>query len=571
MITAWILYAIVVGALLGLAAWATEKLLRTHSLPSRWVWACAVLLSVSLPLGHWVWVSQPIPIREISPVAVESPTRASGTPATESALPVEAITVTVPRESILRSLDGPVMVFWGLSSGLLLAFFLLLFVRTEILRRRWDRGKAGGHSVLISDEWGPAVVGLLKPQVVLPRWCRRLDEKAMELILDHELEHVRAGDLKLMATTGIIPLLFPWHLPIWWQMVRLRTAIEGDCDLRVLGRNPGSMRDYLELLIDVGERSSGRRPLAVMLSEPYETLKRRIKIMTVPFPKKPRIRGGLLAGGGAALIALAGWAPAPMDAEPEPSESMAIQEPAGGSRSAGEQETPPTFTPYTVRPAIKNLDVVMATLEGAYPPLMKDASIGGTVNVWFFLEETGQALRTLVNESSGHQALDEAALTIANVIQFSPALNRDQKKPVWVSIPIEFTMDEAADEGGAEAGRALQIQREWPDVPEVEPGVPQETGDVAGTTMDAQTGQPVAFTQVFLPGTGLGTLSNREGRFLIENVPTGERLVVAEMVGYDLPGQTVTVSVDKQVEVEFGLRATAIAFHKLVVKGSGGH
>jgi TonB family protein len=567
MITAWMLYAIVVGILLGSAGWAIERLLRTHGRACRWVWAGAIFLSAAWPLGHWAWENRPEWDGDPVPFAAEGLPQTPSEPAAETPPPLEAITVTVPAESILRALDGPVIMLWGLVSGVLSVFFVLLLLRTRFLRRQWESGKAGGHSVLFSDEWGPAVVGLIRPQVVLPLWCKTIDDRALRLILDHELEHVRTGDLRLISMMGIPPVLFPWHLPIWWQLARLRTAIEGDCDLRVLGRNPGSLRRYLELLIDVGEKSSGRRPLAVMLSEPYETLKRRIKIMTVPLPKNLWIRGSLLAGCGAVLVALAGWAPAPMDGSPEPSDPLMVQGPADDLPWAGEHQVAPTFTPYTVQPSINNMDAVRGALAEAYPPLLEDASIGGTTEVWFFVDEAGLVQRTLVQESSGHRALDDAAISIANVIEFNPALNRDQPKPVWVAIPIEFTVDEVAEEGGTEAGTALPIRREWSDVPPVEPGITPETGDIAGTTTDAATGQPVAFTQVYVPGTGLGTLSDQEGRFLIRDVPVGARLVVAEMVGFDLPNRRVDVTAEEHADVDFELQPTAITFHKLVVKG----
>jgi len=48
-------------------------------------------------------------------------------------------------------------------------------------------------------------------------------------------------------------------------------------------------------------------------------------------------------------------------------------------------------------------------------------------------------VKTQVAESSGHQALDDAALLVADIIQFSPALNRDKRVPVWISVPINFT------------------------------------------------------------------------------------------------------------------------------------
>ena len=64
--------------------------------------------------------------------------------------------------------------------------------------------------------------------------------------------------------------------------------------------------------------------------------------------------------------------------------------------------------------------------------------LGGTVQVWFFIDEEGVVQRTLVNESSGHKALDDAAIRVADIIEFSPALNRDKRVPVWISIPITF-------------------------------------------------------------------------------------------------------------------------------------
>ena len=99
----------------------------------------------------------------------------------------------------------------------------------------------------------------------------------------------------------------------------------------------------------------------------------------------------------------------------------------------------PVFTPYTVRPDLINRDEVGRALEREYPPLLRDAGIGGQVNVWFFIDETGVVQNARVETSSGHQALDEAALRVANISRFSPALNRDKAVPVWIQLPITFT------------------------------------------------------------------------------------------------------------------------------------
>ena len=98
----------------------------------------------------------------------------------------------------------------------------------------------------------------------------------------------------------------------------------------------------------------------------------------------------------------------------------------------------PTFTPFTVAPSIQNRNDVIRAMTREYPPLLRDAGIGGTVKVFFFIDENGQVQDTRIDQSSGHQALDDAALNVAGVYRFSAALNRDKKVPVWVSFPITF-------------------------------------------------------------------------------------------------------------------------------------
>lgn len=98
----------------------------------------------------------------------------------------------------------------------------------------------------------------------------------------------------------------------------------------------------------------------------------------------------------------------------------------------------PVFTPYTVAPDLRNREDVGRALEREYPPLLRDAGIGGTVVVYLFIDEEGTVQNTRVHTSSGHTSLDEAALRVGNVMRFSAAMNRDKKVPVWVSLPITF-------------------------------------------------------------------------------------------------------------------------------------
>jgi len=98
----------------------------------------------------------------------------------------------------------------------------------------------------------------------------------------------------------------------------------------------------------------------------------------------------------------------------------------------------PTFTPFTVAPQLQNLQDVQRALMREYPSVLRDAGIGGTVTVWFYIDDNGQVQDNRIDSSSGYEALDQAALNVAEVYRFSPALNRENRVAVWVSLPITF-------------------------------------------------------------------------------------------------------------------------------------
>ncbi len=98
----------------------------------------------------------------------------------------------------------------------------------------------------------------------------------------------------------------------------------------------------------------------------------------------------------------------------------------------------PHFTPYTQMPELRNREVVGAALVKSYPPLLRDAGIGGRVLTWVLIDENGHVVTTKVKESSGRRELDEAALQVAKEMEFKPAQNNGAPVSVWISLPIVF-------------------------------------------------------------------------------------------------------------------------------------
>ena len=128
-------------------------------------------------------------------------------------------------------------------------------------------------------------------------------------------------------------------------------------------------------------------------------------------------------------------APTTFDANPIEN----LPPPPSSSSGDADLSAAPVFTPMTVAPELQNRADVARALVRNYPPLLRDAGIGGSPTVHFFIDENGRVLKTLLSKSSGYPALDEAAIAVAQQMKFSPALNRDKKVQVWVEIPIVFT------------------------------------------------------------------------------------------------------------------------------------
>jgi len=128
--------------------------------------------------------------------------------------------------------------------------------------------------------------------------------------------------------------------------------------------------------------------------------------------------------------------PEAVQAEPQelrPAEPQEIRPEDRAAIQAG-----PVFTPMTVSPEILNRSEVQQALIREYPSLLREAGIGGRVVVWYYISETGQVLDSRIGESSGHMPLDEAALKVAAVFRFTPAMLREERVPVWIQLPITF-------------------------------------------------------------------------------------------------------------------------------------
>lgn len=98
----------------------------------------------------------------------------------------------------------------------------------------------------------------------------------------------------------------------------------------------------------------------------------------------------------------------------------------------------PTQTPFTVPPTIRNRSAAIQSIEQAYPAALKARGVRGAVRLWFLIDNEGRVARAAVETSSGHPALDSAAVHAARLFRFTSPYNEREKTCVWTALPIVF-------------------------------------------------------------------------------------------------------------------------------------
>jgi TonB family protein len=124
---------------------------------------------------------------------------------------------------------------------------------------------------------------------------------------------------------------------------------------------------------------------------------------------------------------------APTTFETNPVENLPPP-PSGGGSPADR----PSFIPYDTPPKLVNTEEIRTILKRYYPKDLKEAGVGGRVELWIYVDAIGKVHKSEVKTSSGHVLMDEAAEMVASEMVFKPALNRDKKTDVWVSQWITF-------------------------------------------------------------------------------------------------------------------------------------
>jgi beta-lactamase regulating signal transducer with metallopeptidase domain len=308
----WILWSNAVAMMIALAAAALDRAASFLELPRRFIWVAAVLAAIIVPTAVGMRRAAVVPrasfaVADSIPTATLAVVRAASSGSTPSA--------EVPRDLVSRwSAFASRADAWAAraciaASGLLLSLLVIAAIRLRAWRSRWTTTTTEIGEVYVARNVGPAVFGVLHPRIVIPAWVLAIENRPRELLLRHELEHLRAGDTRVLLGAELALAAFPWNAALWWIARRLRLAVELDCDARVV-RPSGYARDYGSMLLDVGERHITPLPFLVSLLE-SSGLEARIEALTAVRPVRPIARSLPLLTTATVSLAAIAWTPRP--------------------------------------------------------------------------------------------------------------------------------------------------------------------------------------------------------------------------------------------------------------------
>jgi len=418
MMSTFMIYALIVSMAITAAAIAVERTLRLWRREARFVWGGAMAISIAVPvlsvaqsLGWMPPLSDTadLPAMLVTPLGAVIPTVAG-------------------RNGGPRLLDAVATIVWLVASLGLATRFIIAWRSLARRRREWRAAVIDGQPLLVSPDAGPAVIGFRRPAIVVPEWVLELDASLRRLVLCHEREHVDKGDPRLLLGAVAAAVVAPWNPMLWYQLHRLRSSMELDCDLRVLRAHPETRR-YGSLLLAVAQRADRGGLLAPALTESNSLLTQRIVAMRPSTPRHRITRSVAMASVAGLLTIVACELEAPADPAREPIAAAPKPTfvPAGAPMFEFQVESPATPLPGGQTPR--------------YPEELRKAGIEGEVLTSFIVGPDGRVdVGSFKVMKSTHREFTDAVARALPDMRFKPATVGGKAVRQLIQQPFSFAL-----------------------------------------------------------------------------------------------------------------------------------
>ena len=95
--------------------------------------------------------------------------------------------------------------------------------------------------------------------------------------------------------------------------------------------------------------------------------------------------------------------------------------------------------------------------------------------------------------------------------------------------------------------------------------VAQNSSSINGFVRNDANGEPISYANVFISNTSIGAATNRDGYFVISNIPSGIHEVNVSMIGYAVHKETIDLTETSSIRIEVRMKEQVIEGSEVLV------
>jgi TonB family protein len=344
---------------------------------------------------------------------------------------------------------------WLTGVAVLLTRFLagMIAVRRFAKSGRYQRTQEGARLLFVDAPISPMTYGVLRHTILLPAEAGGWSEERRQLVLAHELAHVKRNDGLVQLLTQIACSIYWFNPMVWYATHRIRIERERSCDDRVLGLG-ATAEDYAEHLVQIvrGLRDTHRLSFSAMsMAQPSQLETRLVSILNSRTRRKTlsKFSAALLCAAMASLTVLVGVIGVAAAVPLPPVLAWTLAPPTAIAPATATQRTrigdgTPTANP--IKPP-----QVIDSFPPSYTPEALRMGVEGTVTVEATVDAEGHIKGSRIVHGLGY-GLDEIALVTVQDWKFAPALRDGIPVEAVMQIDVDFSLE---NHGAFRVGRGV--------------------------------------------------------------------------------------------------------------------
>lgn len=290
----------------------------------------------------------------------------------------------------------------------------------------------------------PFSTGIFKPKIYVPAIWETWSPECRQMILKHEIAHIKRGDGFMRMIQNITHALYFFHPLIWVLNRKVHDYREMACDDSAVQKEKAVSIEYAKALVQIAENlvqsNIGCASASALIRQKHELLNRVKYQMEGTMKNLSKTSLRILIG----ILLLLAFTLSWYCSREAPSESDVIkQDPiseAELARAEIEKDLGIQFTEFDVPPKpVGGFSEIQKNLD--YPDLAKKAGIEGRVTLYAHIGADGKILETKIYKSLGDKGCDQAAIAAIQAVKWEPAQKNGKQIAVWIAVPFDFKLN----------------------------------------------------------------------------------------------------------------------------------